>query len=596
MINSPIQRQIEHLYNKYKGLSDGDVADYIPELALADANWFGIVIATIDGHIYQIGDIDKEFTIQSISKPFTYALALEDRGIEYVATKVGVEPSGDAFNAISLDKNGVPANPMINAGAIATTSLVLGTDDAVIERIRKKYSAFAARELTIDKKVYESESETGHRNRAIGYMLRNFNIIESDPTPTLESYFQQCSVSINCKDLAIMGATLANHGINPLTNKCVLDSKYVKYVLSVMTSAGMYNYAGNWIYKVGLPAKSGVGGGILTILPGQLAIAVFSPPLDELGNSVRGLRVLEEMSETLNLHFFNSNRFSKSFIKSILDLTKINSNKTRNEEERQLLKERGNEAVIYKIQGDISFASMEYLSRTILELKSTKYIIIDVSVANEIAQSALMIMYDFYTLLKQDGIQMLFCGENKYLYEYFIALDRNHESIFFKGKDLVIEWCEDALIMKYLNKASKSQIYKLSDFYICRHLEEDEFAQLNDISKIKTADKGEKIISKGDDSNSLYLLSCGRVGVYLEKESKQIRVASIEAGNSIGEIAMIDNSPRSADVVAEERVEYYEIHFDDKKYETIKNKLIKNISVELVQKLRRTNSLIETLI
>ena len=226
---SPIQTLINNVYEKHKTLNSGVVADYIPELGLADHNWFGIVVATVEGHIYSIGDVNQTFTIQSISKAFTYALALQERGFDHVLSKVGVEPSGDAFNAISLDEHGRPANPMINAGAIATTSLIKASNgQTVIEKILGKYSAFSGSLLTIDEKVYQSESYTGHRNRAIGFMLRNFDIIEDDPLPVLEDYFQQCSVLINCKDLALMGATLANKGVNP--NVIKLSAKQLNMI------------------------------------------------------------------------------------------------------------------------------------------------------------------------------------------------------------------------------------------------------------------------------------------------------------------------------------------------------------------------------
>ncbi len=227
--SSPIQTLINNVYEKHKTLNSGVVADYIPELGLADHNWFGIVVATVEGHIYSIGDVNQTFTIQSISKAFTYALALQERGFDHVLSKVGVEPSGDAFNAISLDEHGRPANPMINAGAIATTSLIKASNgQTVIEKILGKYSAFSGSLLTIDEKVYQSESYTGHRNRAIGFMLRNFDIIEDDPLPVLEDYFQQCSVLINCKDLALMGATLANKGVNP--NVIKLSAKQLNMI------------------------------------------------------------------------------------------------------------------------------------------------------------------------------------------------------------------------------------------------------------------------------------------------------------------------------------------------------------------------------
>ncbi|MEE8493963.1 MAG: glutaminase A, partial [Nitrospirales bacterium] len=285
-IGSPIQKYLETVHACYRDLDEGEVASYIPELFEADPHWFGICIATSDGQIYEVGESRRAFTIQSISKPFVYGMAMEDCGVEHVLAKIGLEPSGDAFNSISLHpETGCPLNPMINAGAITTTSLV-GSATAGAEgvprmrRILETFERYVAHEVAVDEEVYRSESATGHRNRAIGYMLRNFKIIEEDPMPSLDDYFRQCSISADCRDLAVMGATLANGGVNPLSGVRALDARHVENVLSVMTSCGMYDYAGEWIYRVGMPAKSGVAGGILAVLPGQLGIGVYSPPLD----------------------------------------------------------------------------------------------------------------------------------------------------------------------------------------------------------------------------------------------------------------------------------------------------------------------------
>jgi len=210
-MKSPIQEYLERLHEKYAELRDGEVATYIPELAKANPEWFGICVATTDGRIYEVGDTHQPFTIQSTSKPFTYGLALEDRGRDAVLAKIGVEPTGDAFNSISLAPGtGCPLNPMINAGAIVATSLVAGySPEDKLRRLLGVYSLYAGRQLSLDPAVYESERATGHRNRAIGYMLRNFDILSGDPEPALDLYFRQCSVSIDCRDLSLMAATLA---------------------------------------------------------------------------------------------------------------------------------------------------------------------------------------------------------------------------------------------------------------------------------------------------------------------------------------------------------------------------------------------------
>lgn len=305
---APLRDVLREIHARFAGNDEGKVADYIPELARADRNWFGIAVATTDGQVFEVGDCRQLFTIQSISKPFVYGMALEDHGLEHVLGKVGVEPTGEAFNAIVLDENSNrPFNPMVNAGAIATADLVKGKDyPERVGRLLAMFRKYCGRDVYIDNAVFMSERMTGHRNRAIGHLMLNFGMVGDRVEESLELYFQQCSVLVNCRDLAIMGATLANGGANPLTGEQAIQRSYVKYLLSIMHSCGMYDYAGEWAYRVGVPSKSGVGGGIVGAVPGKFGIAVFSPPLDAKGNSVRGIQVFEELSRRFGLHVFES--------------------------------------------------------------------------------------------------------------------------------------------------------------------------------------------------------------------------------------------------------------------------------------------------
>ncbi|HLP89369.1 MAG TPA: glutaminase A [Nostocaceae cyanobacterium] len=305
-VSSIYSEVLQELYAKYKPWSEGAVANYIPELAKVNPDLFSICIATVDGQIYQAGNYQQLFTIQSISKVFVYGLALEDHGRDYVLTRVGVEPTGDAFNAIILDeKSKRPYNPMVNAGAIATTSLIKGHGATErLNRILDMYRRYTGRDVFVDISVFTSERSTGHRNRATAHLMLNFGMIDENIEEALDLYFQQCAVMVNCQDLAVMAATLANRGINPVTQQQAVEPGYIKDILSVMYTCGMYNYAGEWAYKVGFPAKSGVSGGILAVVPNQLGIAVFSPLLDSRGNSVRGVKVCEELSQRLGLHLF----------------------------------------------------------------------------------------------------------------------------------------------------------------------------------------------------------------------------------------------------------------------------------------------------
>ncbi|MBE9002071.1 glutaminase A [Nostoc sp. LEGE 12447] len=306
--NSQFQNYLFYLHQKYQSLKEGLLADYIPELKKANPEWFGISIVTTDGQIYQIGDYQQTFTIQSISKPFVYGMALENYGREVVLNKVGVEPTGQAFNSIDLDqKNNRPYNPMVNAGAIATTNLltVEGASER-LEQILKMFSRYTGREHNVDWSVFLSEKATGSKNKALAYLMHNSGMISDNIEETLDLYFQQCSISVSCHDLAMMGATLANKGVNPITGEQALNKYYVQDVLSVMHSCGMYDFAGEWAYRVGLPAKSGVSGGLVMAIPGKCGIGIFSPLLDAKGNSVRAIKVCEQLTRDLGLHLYNA--------------------------------------------------------------------------------------------------------------------------------------------------------------------------------------------------------------------------------------------------------------------------------------------------
>jgi glutaminase len=304
--HSPFHDYLSRLHRDLSDLDDGTVADYIPELAKAAPARFGLAFATTDGAVYSVGDCREPFSIQSVSKPFAYGGALMQAGAEAVLKKVGVAPTGEAFNAIVLDeRNNRPFNPMVNAGAIAIAAMAPG--DSTEDRRHGMYdlfSRFAGRRLDIDEDVYRSEAATGHRNRAIAYLMLSQGIVSNRVEETLELYFAQCSILVTAKDLAMMGATLANGGVNPITGERAVPEDFVADVLTVALTCGMYDYAGEWAYAVGIPAKSGVSGGILGAVPGQGGIAVWSPPLGEFGNSVRGVRVFEALSREYGLHLF----------------------------------------------------------------------------------------------------------------------------------------------------------------------------------------------------------------------------------------------------------------------------------------------------
>lgn len=381
-----VQRYLDRICEEHAGCTEGELASYIPELADVDPEGFGMSLSSADGHVYQSGDAAIEFTIQSISKPLTYALALDLLGEDAVDAKIGVEPSGEAFNEISVDSSTkTPKNPMINAGAIAAVSLIPGGDaDERFARIRDFYSACAGRPLHLDEQVYRSEKATGSRNRAIAYMLESFGVLDGDPDEALDVYFRQCSLLVTSTDLARIGATLARGGVNPMTGRRVTDNLVAQRTLSVMVTCGMYDAAGDWVTGVGLPAKSGVGGGIMAVLPGQLGIGVYSPRLDAKGNSVRGVRVCRSLSRQLGLHFLTVSRESRSTIRAVYEPVE--------------------NVRVYEVHGDLLFAGAEQVIRTVSrECGHLDVAVLDVSRLDTINDPARELLAGMSSALKDQG-------------------------------------------------------------------------------------------------------------------------------------------------------------------------------------------------
>jgi glutaminase len=303
-----VQAVVNEAYQKFKSNTDGKNADYIPALAEVDPKLFGVVIVATDGQVVTAGDIDHAFSIQSISKVFSLALAMEELGAEQVFEKIGSEPTGRPFNSVEavVDMPTHTGNAFVNAGAIATVSLIPApTADAKWNKILAFYSKAAGDKLTLLQDVYKSEAATNTGNKALAALLLKYERIYADTLESVDVYTKQCSVGVNAKQLAVMGATLANNGINPLTGEQVIKRENVPEILSAMTMAGLYDGSGGWAWKVGLPAKSGVGGGIVAVVPGKGAIAVFAPPLDKAGNSVKAQLVIDYVAEQLGINLFS---------------------------------------------------------------------------------------------------------------------------------------------------------------------------------------------------------------------------------------------------------------------------------------------------
>ena len=303
-----VESVVREAYDKFKGDTNGKNADYIPYLAKVDSKLFGIAVVTTDNQVLTLGDVDYPFSIQSISKVFTLALAMEELGPNKVFEKIGSEPTGRAFNSplAVVDMPTHTGNPLVNAGAIATTSLVSGRDaEEKWNKILDFYGKAAGDKLVLIDEVYKSEAATNTGNKALSMLLAKYDRIYADPFESVDIYTKQCSVGVNAVQLARMGATLANNGVNPATGVQVIKREDIPHILSTMTVAGLYDGSGGWAWHVGLPAKSGVGGGIVAIAPGKGAIAVFAPPLDEAGNSVKAQEVIEYVAQKLNYNLYS---------------------------------------------------------------------------------------------------------------------------------------------------------------------------------------------------------------------------------------------------------------------------------------------------
>ncbi len=606
-MRSPIQSYLEDLHSRVASLDKGEPASYIPELAKADPAWFGICLVTLDGVCYSVGDSDQPFTIQSISKPFVYGLALADRGREFVVRKVGVEPSGDAFNSISLDpQTGAPRNPMINAGAIATTSLVSGdSTDAQWQRIQAAIGAFVGRDLSIDESVYRSESETGFRNRAIAWMLKNFGIVEGDPMPPLENYFRQCSLLVSCRDLAYMAATLANGGVHPLTGASALPPEHVERVLSVMTTCGMYDYSGSWLYEVGMPAKSGVGGGIIAVLPGRFGIGVFSPPLDEKGNSVRGIEVCKQLSRDFSLHIFNRMGQPRMAVSRTYTAADAPSRRQPPMEMRPFLDEHSHRIKYLCLQGFLAVDGVEYVIRQMQNLAhDTHSFVLDLHQVSGISESAARLLNKARLVFAEMGTAVV-CSRVRDTKAVIGPLSKSVRSgdrgfLRFEDNDLAAEWCENRLLCEIPQTSAK--VVALADSRLFQGMPENLLREIERATQSRTFAPGEQILKIGDEGDGrVFFVLSGYVSVLVPlRDGAHQRVTSLGPGMEFGEMALIGQTTRSASVFADTEVtclvlEAHDIERLSEENPLFKIRLLENLAREMADRLRGANQWIAAL-
>ena len=600
-MNSPIHAFLKQCHNEMSNDLSGNVADYIPELSKCDPNRFGISLATLDGHVYDVGDCQLPFTIQSISKAFVFALALEEFGSDHVESVISVEPSGEAFNSIRLTADNRPFNPMVNAGAIACTGLVVTKDGKnAFNKIHHTLSRFAGRELDVDEAVYKSESLTGDRNRAIAWLLRNYSRLPENVDCVLDAYFKQCSILVTAHDLAVMAATLANNGINPKTGERIISPFVVARTLSVMTSSGMYDYAGQWLYKVGMPAKSGVGGGIIASLPATLGLGTYSPRLDSYGNSVRGIRVCERFSSYLDLHVLSRKDDVKACILADYDLAGINSRRSRRLPEIKVLQNHHDEVRILELVGALTFSTMDYVSRKIISSsESVKYIVIDIKRVPGISLAAVKLLKSVRDEIEINGIKLIFSGvkSGSEVCDQIISTDtENTADARFVLLDEAIEWVENDILLRYSGQSNINELVPLNEQLLLRDFSAQEISALADACVEKTYNAGDQIISAGTAAESFYFLQTGKVSV---KFRNGVRLSSLSAGMSFGEMALLE-SVRSADVWADTDVKCLELTLNAysnfrKTYPDSGEKLMRNGAYLLSQRLRMANTRVDIL-
>lgn len=606
LARAPVQNYLEGLHHDLAELSGGEVASYIPELSRARPEWFGIALVTVDGHVYQVGDSRQPFTIQSISKAIAYGLALEDRGLEAVLAKVGVEPSGEAFNSISLESDsGRPLNPMINAGAIATTALIKGDEGSASKRILETFGRYTNRVMEVDSAVFESERETGHRNRAIAHLLRGYGILERSPEEATELYFKQCSMLVNARDLALMAACLANGGVNPVTGVVALQRPYVHKVLSVMSSCGMYDYSGGWVFDVGMPAKSGVGGGVMAVLPGQFGLGVFSPPLDAKGNSVRGIATCERISRDFGLHMLKVARASSATaVRRSYDCAQMRSRRERGAAEQALLSAQGQRIRAYELQGELVFGSVESVGLAMLAgLDDAESLVLDLKRVVAVDESAAHLLLRLAQQVSEQGKHLHFT-ETHHLYSFRRLLQKTDapgslEWLRFDDTDRALEACEQRLVEAAGLVTAAADAQDLSAQPLFHNLSVEQLAKLQASGTERCFAVGARVLNSGDRALSFFFILSGEAEVWISAEAptgeRRVRLNTLGAGTVFGEIGILDSERRTANVTATSELRCLEFEFSHLSA-AVRERMLINMARQFAVKIRKNTELLRHLV
>ncbi len=603
----PIGTYLDALHARLLPLRDGDVARYIPELATADPDDFGIAIATVDGRLYTTGASDRAFTIQSMSKPFTYGLALKTHGVERVLEQVGVEPTGEAFNSIVLDDvNNRPFNPMVNAGAIAVSELLPGfTPETRLAALLRFFGDLAGRPLSVDEAVFRSERDTGHRNRAIAYMMLNSGMITAPPEEVLELYFKQCAIWVTCADMAMMAATLANRGTQPVTGKAVLGPDQIRDMLTLMSTCGMYDYAGQWAYEVGLPAKSGVAGGIVAVIPGQAGIAVYSPPLDAHGNSIRGVAVCKAISRDFGLHAFSDRTTVQTVIRREYRVSEVRSKRLRSQAEAEALSREGHRVAVLEVQGALFFGSAERLIRRLSELApECMAVVVDFKRCSDADPAAVRLLAETVARFAAGKPELVFthvpAGHPVAQLLPGGAQDSGHVHTL-PDTDSALEALENDLLSDVFETADLTR-FALARIDLFKGLDAAGLKALEGAISSFQFDAGARVVAEGDEANAFFIVASGAASISVRlADGQRRRVASVGPGQSFGEMALIEGGRRTADVHADSAMICYAFSIDrirqiaETKPEVLTT-ILQNLVISLTTRLRHANEEIRNLV
>lgn len=601
LLETPLLRFLNHTHCALAPLRDGEVPSYIPELSKVEPDQFGIALATTDGHVYETGDTAVPFTIQSISKAMVFALALDTLGAEQVEAAIGVEPSGDAFNSIRLTADNRPFNAMVNAGAIACSGLLadaVGAD--AFPLIAATLGRFAGRPLEGDEAVFLSERATGDRNRAIAYLLRNYGGIRGTVDDVLDVYFRQCSLLVTARDLAVMGATFANHGVNPITGETVASPYAIARTLAVMSSSGMYDFAGEWIYRVGVPAKSGVGGGILAALPSQLGLGTFSPRLDAHGNSVRGIKTCERISEAFDLHLLSRRDDVHACVLADYDFRTVPAKPGRQQREEEILAARPGAIRVLELAGKLSFASMDYVSRRLSDpAQVPEFLILNLHRVTTITDAAMSLLLDMLEHQLPSAATTVVAGVDAgapVAPRVWALKNQGARVRIFPTYEAAVEWAEDQIIYRHGGFPERSLDSDLGRQALLLGLSAPEVAELGRLCSRAVYAPATEIMAMDAPSTKVYFLLRGVVSA---RDRHDTRIDTLIPGMAFGELALIDQ-PRAARVRSDTEAICMELPIDQFRafqdtHPRAAERIIRNLAVLLAGRIRRATARIEML-